>query len=193
MQYGHHLTIRRAKLTDWPDLYHLMHSSFCEIPPKLLSYHIYMTTFKSNMLVLTEHRKIVGMASYNRHKIDTLWVDYLLIHPGHRNKGFATKLLQKLIDTSAEYRVNKLALAVLKNNQHAIKLYNKCGFEFIDEEPEKFILSMPIASTLSTGQHQGQLAERSPNLIQKVFFKLFFYIIRFFYQTRIRLATFSTQ
>lgn len=54
---------------------------------------------------------------------DGIYLANLYIHPQYRNQGVATKVLERLIKG---YGVNTLVVA--KDNEIAIKLYNKFGF-----------------------------------------------------------------
>ena len=59
-------------------------------------------------------------------------IEFLATAPEARGKGIATKLINKLKD-SGEFK--ELHLDVLGNNENALNLYKKLGFEVTDEFP----------------------------------------------------------
>ena len=62
---------------------------------------------------------------------DELHIHNLIIEPSSRRKGFAEKLVKKLIQDSKKLNVTKATLEVRVNNSAAISLYEK--FDFIKE------------------------------------------------------------
>ena len=61
---------------------------------------------------------------YKESIIDALYVD-----KEYRNKGIATKLIEKAKEYSKEIGAKKISISVIKNNEVALKLYYKLGFK----------------------------------------------------------------
>ena len=60
---------------------------------------------------------------YKESIIDALYVD-----KEYRNKGIATKLIEKAKEYSKEIGAKKISISVIKDNEIALKLYYKLGF-----------------------------------------------------------------
>lgn len=51
------------------------------------------------------------------------------VHDGFQGKGVATKLITRVFEWANEIGISRLELTVIKGNVHAIKLYQKMGFQ----------------------------------------------------------------
>lgn len=56
-------------------------------------------------------------------------IDALYVDKEYRNKGIATKLIEKAKEYSKENNAKKISISVIKDNQKALNLYNKLGFK----------------------------------------------------------------
>ena len=63
-----------------------------------------------------------------------LWIDRVLIDESHQGKGLGTLFMRALIGKlTAEYGKQPIYLSVYQENAGAVHLYEKLGFQFIDE------------------------------------------------------------
>lgn len=75
---------------------------------------------------------IVGQAGLERHSGRRLHAASLGIgvHDDHQNKGIGTALMREVIDAADNWlALKRLELTVYTDNTHAIRLYEKFGFE----------------------------------------------------------------
>ena len=59
--------------------------------------------------------------------------------PEHRNKGIGTSLMREMLSLLKEHGYRQASLAVQKAN-YAVRMYEKVGFETIDENEEEYIM-----------------------------------------------------
>lgn len=81
---------------------------------------------------------LVGFAMYGRlpdeNKNSRVWLDRFLIDANYQGKGYGTIMLQTLIQKLVqEFSCQKIYLSVYDDNQSAVYLYEKFGFQFNDE------------------------------------------------------------
>jgi ribosomal protein S18 acetylase RimI-like enzyme len=60
---------------------------------------------------------------------DYLWVNELFVDPDYRNKGQATKLLTAIEAFAKEVNIKYIALSTSSENEKALTLYKKQGYE----------------------------------------------------------------
>ena len=88
--------------------------------------------WRDRILVAKDGDKVVGFAGYGPYRDDTLpdtgeiFAIYVLSEYYGKQAGWA--LMQAALRELAEYP--RIALWVLKGNVHAIRFYEKCGFQF---------------------------------------------------------------
>jgi ribosomal protein S18 acetylase RimI-like enzyme len=71
---------------------------------------------------------------------ETIPVIVIAVHQDYRRKGIGQKMMAWLVDAASERNIEKLSLMVSKDN-HAIKLYEKCGFlEYADQNDSLLML-----------------------------------------------------
>lgn len=58
-------------------------------------------------------------------------IDALRVGTEHRNKGYATKLMNELINYAKKQNLGNIYLRVNKHNLGAIRLYDKLGFKVV--------------------------------------------------------------
>ena len=56
-------------------------------------------------------------------------IDALYVEKEYRNKGVATQLINKAKEFSKEKYAKKISINVIKDNENALNLYHKLGFE----------------------------------------------------------------
>ena len=97
-----------------------------------------------NCLVAEDDGRIVG-ACWTRIMEDYGHVDNdtpsfaISLYPEYRGRGIGTTLMVKMLDLLKKQGYKKASLAVQKVN-YAVKMYQKVGFEIIDEKEEEYIM-----------------------------------------------------
>lgn len=92
-----------------------------------------LLTDKENYYIYREDNKNIGycfLRTFGRYETPTLGC---IIWKKYRHKNHGYKMMVELIQKNKELGNKKLKLKVYKENINAIKLYEKCGFEKIDE------------------------------------------------------------
>jgi len=64
---------------------------------------------------------------------------YFISLPNYRGFGIGTALMQEMLIKLKKIGYTKTSLAVQKDN-YALKMYEKVGFEIIDENQEEYIM-----------------------------------------------------
>jgi len=82
-------------------------------------------------LLAAEAGDVVGMIAglSDRQNPNTTWVASLWVQPDHRGKGIASALLHHLLQWAADQQKPLLRLRVTENNEAAIALYHRAGFQ----------------------------------------------------------------
>jgi ribosomal protein S18 acetylase RimI-like enzyme len=60
----------------------------------------------------------------------------IAVHPGHRRKGIATNLINKLVEILRERQVVEVEVVVLERYYPAILLYKNVGFDLVSTIPQ---------------------------------------------------------
>jgi len=98
-----------------------------------------------NSIVVAElDSRIVGYAVFNRNasepfKVKEKWayISDLYVEKEYRKREIGTKILEYIENLSREKNVKKIRLIVWKNNEIAIKFYEKNGFKIVGYLLEK--------------------------------------------------------
>lgn len=96
------------------------------------------------MYVLTDEGDVAACVIANGKKVDgyadvpwqietdaVIVIHVLAVHPHHRGKGLARKLMEKVIEQERANDIKAIRLDVIENNTMAEKLYQKLGFQYI--------------------------------------------------------------
>nr|WP_243458269.1 GNAT family N-acetyltransferase [Sporosarcina sp. Te-1] len=83
-------------------------------------------------------RQLVGFAMYGYFPDEAvngrLWIDRILIDESHQGKGFGRLFMRALIEKlEDEYGRQPIYLSVYQENEGAVHLYERLGFQFINE------------------------------------------------------------
>lgn len=70
---------------------------------------------------------------------DEVIINLIEIHPDYQNQGLGSTLIQDII-TKAHQRSIPVLLSVLKANSAAYRLYERLGFEIIEEREERYMM-----------------------------------------------------
>ena len=118
--------------------------SIIERPELSIYYEDFGNSPADNCLVAEEDGKVVG-AVWTRIMNDYGHVDdetpsfAISLYKEYRGKGFGTKMMQRMLGLLKEQGYKKASLAVQKAN-YAVRMYEKVGFEIIDENDEEYIM-----------------------------------------------------
>ncbi len=134
------LEIHDVTATNYRDILQLKvaqsQKDYIETPYECLEDSVEWKQFKPvGLYVETE---LVGFAMYGFFKGEgakgRLWIDRLLIDEQFQGRGLGTQFMCKLVETvREEYGVQAIYLSVYPENEGAVRLYRKLGFEFIEE------------------------------------------------------------
>ena len=99
---------------------------------------------KGDLYVLVDGDEIAACVIANDEKVDGYsdapWqidsdevsvLHVLAVHPDHRGKGLARRLVENVIEQERKVGKKALRLDVIENNTPAEKLYQKLGFQYI--------------------------------------------------------------
>ena len=99
---------------------------------------------REELYVLSDDEEITACVITNAEKVDgysdapwqidsdeVIVLHVLAIHPDHRGKGLARKLVENVIEQERKVGKKALRLDVIENNTTAEKLYQKLGFQYI--------------------------------------------------------------
>ena len=118
--------------------------SIIELPELSIYYEDFGNSPADNCLVAEEDGKVVG-AVWTRIMKDYGHVDdetpsfAISLYKEYRGKGFGTEMMRRMLGLLKEQGYKKASLAVQKAN-YAVRMYEKVGFEIIDENDEEFIM-----------------------------------------------------
>ncbi|MEU4472900.1 N-acetyltransferase [Micromonospora sp. NPDC023888] len=65
------------------------------------------------------------------------WIHNIEVHPAHRGRGYARRMIQLIEVELAKHKVPELGLNVFGTNAVAIGLYQSLGFEVISQQMAK--------------------------------------------------------
>ena len=97
-----------------------------------------------DLYVLVDGGEIVACVIANNEKVDgyadapwqidsdeVIVLHVLAVHPNHRGKGLARRLVENVIEQERKAGKKALRLDVIENNTTAEKLYQKLGFQYV--------------------------------------------------------------
>ena len=84
------------------------------------------------------NNETVGFAAYYRNDAatKTAYISVVVIDPEYRGMGLGTEIIKNVIDDCDKNGYERIRLEVDKNNQKAIRLYQKFGFKKVEEKSE---------------------------------------------------------
>lgn len=80
--------------------------------------------------IYMEKSNIIGVVNYYD-LYERFELSYIEVLEEYRNNRIGSKLLEKLIEIGLEKGIDNITLEVNVNNEYAIKLYKKYGFEVV--------------------------------------------------------------
>ena len=78
-------------------------------------------------VLLLENNKPIGYAHLDKEE-ENVWFGIALAE-GHTGKGLGDKIIRYILEKSEQLNIYELKLSVDENNQSAIRLYKKYGFQ----------------------------------------------------------------
>lgn len=78
-------------------------------------------------VLLLENNKPIGYAHLDKEE-ENVWFGIALVQ-GHTGKGLGDKIIRYVIEKSEQLNIYELKLSVDENNQSAVRLYKKYGFQ----------------------------------------------------------------
>lgn len=122
--------VREAKRKDIPILLQIENESFAHpFQEKDFEYEVDSNAF-SKILLLENETDTIGYADFWI-TFDSATICKIAIRKKYRNQGFATNLINKIVEICNENEVSTITLEVRHNNEPAINLYKKTGFVYI--------------------------------------------------------------
>jgi ribosomal-protein-alanine acetyltransferase len=71
---------------------------------------------------------------------DEVHIMWIAVHPEQRQKGYGQYLLENTLHEITKFKKKAVILEVNENNQAAIQLYEKCGFEQIGLRKDYYLV-----------------------------------------------------
>lgn len=93
---------------------------FVSRPIKVINNHVCT-------VLLLENNKPIGYAHLDKEE-ENVWFGIALAE-GHTGKGLGDKIIRYVLEKSEQLNIYELKLSVDENNQSAIRLYKKYGFQ----------------------------------------------------------------
>lgn len=90
----------------------------------------YLLKDNDNIFVALNENELIGYIIFHI-SADFTDIYKIYIREGDRHKGYASSLINKVVDISNRYSVKKIMIEVRSKNETAIDFYKKCGFESI--------------------------------------------------------------
>lgn len=169
--------IRKASILDWLKIYILMKGFFKEFSHNELAKIIYLATHKHNIFVAEKSGYIAGLIIFNQYD-NKSWLDFLIVAPEYRRYGIAAALLHSLEGQCKDSGYDELNIAVLRNNNVALKFYKKHGFFQIGDDLNKLLLKKTISTTLEKNatkhQKRNNIFRKVANRLIFIFYKVIF-------------------
>ena len=120
--------IRRVEQKDLPRVLEIENKCFVEPwPEESFLYEMSSNPF-SNFWVITLNDEVVGFSVYWR-TFESATICQIAIDPNYQHQGFASLLMQDIIDDCFAKRVITITLEVREHNSKAIGLYEKFKFK----------------------------------------------------------------
>jgi ribosomal protein S18 acetylase RimI-like enzyme len=123
--------------------------------------HAYRIDFPGVVYYLLEWDGAPAGRLYLQLASTVVFVVDLVLFPPWRGRGHGTALLQELID-SAHASGRPVRLHVAKTNHRAAALYQRLGFQAIDELPRHWLLDLPPLGSSSAADSTRKITRRVP-------------------------------
>lgn len=126
----HEVTIRVARMRDWPVLHRMMPELFPEVSEAAVS-HLLRNERKA-MLVAEVEGRVVGFCHMRvRHQGGVLWLNFIGVEKGLRRLGVGQALLRRVQECAAAWGCMRVELDVVVRNAAAVAFYDCSGYRCI--------------------------------------------------------------
>lgn len=94
-------------------------------------------------LVMRDGEAVVGYVAFYPAE-DHMFINWLVVHPSHRNRGFASMLLDEAGRAAAQRGMRGLRICLQENNRPAIALCEAAGFQRVSLQPMGWIMEKTV-------------------------------------------------
>jgi ribosomal protein S18 acetylase RimI-like enzyme len=154
------VTLRTVQWRDWRYLARLSLESFPDATPLQLSRTL---TDSSGVIVLEVDRRPAGYAAFWQDGKDSTWLDWVVVDARHRGLGYGVALVGAVEAVAARRGCSGVAMAVLRSNERAIRLYRSLGYEEAGGSERKLHLRKEL---IEPGSAALELPAAVPRLIR---------------------------
>lgn len=123
------LKFKRCRYIDWPKLIVLMKQLFPEEGLRAIFYHIRHSKEKIQIAYVDDEMAGFFLYTTSTTNTDITWLNYLGVKSGYNGNGVGRGLLEKLDEETKERGFSRIELAVSRNNERAIRLYERSGYQ----------------------------------------------------------------
>ena len=118
---------------------------------KVSSFQMELVDPNNFYLGYVENDELIGYIG-SMHILDEASINNFGVLPIYKRKGIGTALMEELVHTCREKRIQKIFLEVRLSNQPAYLLYKKIGFEkigyrkeyYVDPVEDAYLLCLPL-------------------------------------------------
>ena len=98
-------------------------------------FHFYLQTGSSYVAEL--NGQVIGYVASQTEQFahgqdSVLWIEYIVVHPQHRQQGVGSALLQALKDYAKKHKIDKIITTINQDNPASIRLHQQAGFTIRD-------------------------------------------------------------
>ncbi len=177
------LTVRLARIADWPWLRRVMPEVFPEIGP------VYLSQLLRNQrhllaVALDERGRHVGFCQMHRTLDPTvLWVNFIGVDPTVRRSGAGKVLLDWSENYASRLGCSRVELDVVTSNHGAIAFYDRLGYRrthtLVDDlQREKFRYVMEVQPHVPPSATSDLVPSRPVRILQRLLYDTWFFLSR---------------
>ena len=93
----------------------------------------YNQIYLDNVIICYENLIPIGCGAFKKHNDNKIEIKRMFVHPDHRGKAIASKILSKLEAWAIELNNVECILETSNKLQNAIALYKKYGYEITEQ------------------------------------------------------------
>jgi ribosomal protein S18 acetylase RimI-like enzyme len=104
-----------------------------------------LTDSETTTLVMRDGAALVGYVTFYPRE-DHLFINWLVVHPAYRNRGFASMLLDEVGRVATQRGLHSLRICLQDNNRAALALCSAAGFQQIGHDPMGWLMEKAVVS-----------------------------------------------